>query len=151
MIVAGANPQRGQLGFEVKGERWTFAFSTNALCVVEDEFELKDITELETVLSDKPSMRTIRTLFRIGLTDMHPDMTDVEAGRIMEEVGGLEQSLELIMLAVQQAFPEAAKEGGAGPRQAAPRTAPRKGRGTGRSSTRAGAKPTTSIPSNTGG
>ena len=140
-----ANPQRGQLGFEVGGEQWVFAFGTNALCAIEDEFELEDITGLEKVLNDSPSLRTIRKLFRIGLTDLHPTMTDVEAGEIMDAVGGLEASLELIMRAVEQAFPEAAAKGAAGPRQ---RTA-KPVRGTGRRSTPAGAKPG-AAPSNTG-
>lgn len=148
--MAAANPQRGQLGFEVGGERWTFAFSTNALCVVEEEFDLTDITQLEKVLTNSPSLRTIRKLFRIGLTDQHPDMTDVEAGRIMQDVGGLEPSLELIMRAVEQAFPEAAKEGGANPRPPAVKPANKSDRGTGRTSTPAGAKPA-ATPSNTGG
>lgn len=150
MMTAPGNPHRGHLGFEVDGQQWVFAFSTNALCAVEEEFDLKDITELEKVLSDSPSLRTIRKLFRIGLTDVHPDMTDIEAGQIMEAVGGLEPSLELIMRAVEQAFPEGAKKGGAGPRKPAPRPATN-GRGTGRTSTSAGARPKTSTPSNTGG
>ena len=149
-MSTAANPQRGQLGFEVDGHRWVFAFTTNALCAVEEEFDLKDITELERVLSSSPSLRTIRKLFRIGLTDCHPDMDDMEAGQIMEAVGGLEPSLELIMRAVEQAFPEAAKKGNGGPRKLAPKPAPKSGRGTGRSSTSPGAKPA-ATPSNTGG
>ncbi|OZA56784.1 MAG: hypothetical protein B7X78_09735, partial [Sphingomonadales bacterium 39-62-4] len=96
-MTAGANLQRGQLGFEIGNDRWIFAFTTNALCAVEEEFDLKDISELETVLSKSPSLRTIRKLFRIGLTDCQPEMTDHEAGAIMEAVGGLKPSLELIM------------------------------------------------------
>jgi hypothetical protein len=138
--MTAANPHRGQLGFEVDGNRWVFAFTTNALCAVEEEFDLKDISELETVLAQSPSLRTIRKLFRIGLTDCHPEMSDHEAGQIMEAVGGLEPSLELIMRAVEQAFPEAAKDGNAGPRKAAPK--PTTGtRGTGRGSTPRGVKP----------
>lgn len=134
--MAAPNPKRGQLSFTVGQTAFTFAFTTNALCEVEEAFQLDDITGLEAVLNGKPSLRTIRTLFRIGLTDCHPDMTDREAGAIMEEVGGLEPSLELIMLAVQQAFPEAAPVGAANPRR--PATA---GRGTGRNSKSTGVQP----------
>ncbi len=137
--MAAANPHRGQLGFEVGDERWVFAFSTNALCAVEEEFELKDITELEGVLSGSPSLRTIRKLFRIGLTDCQPDMSDHQAGELMEAVGGLEPSLELIMRAVEVAFPDASKAGEKGPRKPAPRPAG-KSAGTGRSSTSAGVR-----------
>ena len=132
--MASANPQRGQLGFEVDGQRWTMAFGTNALCAIEDEFGLTDITQLEGVLNNKPSLRTIRTLFRLGLTDCHPDMTDMEAGQLIDAVGGLEPSLELVSRAIEQAFPEAAKDGTADPRQ------PKAGRGTGKPSTPRGAK-----------
>jgi len=136
--LGNGNPQRGQLGFEVDGTHWVFAFTTNALCVVEEEFGLSNISELETVLGDKPSLITIRKLFRIGLTDCNPDMTDFEAGRIMQAVGGLEDALQLVMLAIETAFPEAAKGGNPDPRKAAPK-AP-SGRGTGRASTSRGAK-----------
>jgi len=136
-IIKG-NPLRGQLVFVVNDEQWSFAFTTNALCALEEEFDLKDISELETVLGNSPSLRTIRKLFRIGLTDCHPSMTDIEAGQIMEAVGGLEPSLELVMRAIETAFPEAAKGGAAGPRTPAPK-APA-GRGTGRSSRSRGAK-----------
>lgn len=150
-MTSTANAQRGQLGFEVDDQKWVFAFTTNALCAVEEEFDLKDITELEKVLSDSPSLRTIRKLFRIGLTDCHPEMTDMEAGQIMEAVGGLEPSLELIMRAVEQAFPEAAKTGSQGPRSPARMPVPKNGRGTGQSSTSAGAKLSTSTRIDTGG
>lgn len=137
--MTAANPQRGQLGFEVGGDQWVFAFTVNALCAVEEEFDLQNISDLETVLSENPSLRTIRKLFRIGLTDCHPDMTDREAGELIEAIGGLEPSLELIMRAVETAFPEAAKEGKTGPRKAAGK-AP-KPRGIGRNSTSRGLQP----------
>lgn len=113
---SGANVTRGHLGFEVGGVTYTFAFSTNALCAVEDHFELASIDELDKVLGDKPSLRQIRTLFRIGLTDNDPDMTDVEAGKIMDAVGGLEPSAQLVMKALTNAFPEAAGSATADPR-----------------------------------
>lgn len=138
--MALANPQRGQLGFEVeiagKAQRWTMAFGTNALCAIEDEFELDDITKLEGVLKGTPSLRTIRKLFRLGLTDCHPDMTDIEAGQIIDAVGGLEPSLELVTRAIEQAFPEAAGDGTADPRQRGAKA----GRGTGQRSTPRGAR-----------
>lgn len=130
-----ANPQRGQLGFEVAGEHYTLAFTTNALCAIEEEFDLDDISGLEKVLNDKPSLRTIRKLFRIGLTDDNADMTDLEAGDLMQAVGGLEPSLQLIMLAVEQAFPEAAASGTADPTGAG-----KPSRGNGARSTQRGAR-----------
>ncbi len=140
--MASANSQRGQLGFEVDVEgqrepqRWTMSFGTNALCAIEDAFQLTDITGLEGILKNKPSLRTIRTLFRLGLTDCHPDMTDMEAGQLIDRIGGLEPSLELVSRAIELAFPVAAGCGAGGPRKP---TATR-GRGTGGRSTRPGAK-----------
>lgn len=142
--MTAANTHRGRLGFDLpfEGEseprRYVFAFSTNALCVLEEEFGLDNISELQAILGEKPSLRNIRKLFRIGLTDCHPDMTDMEAGEIIDAMGGLEPSLEMIMRALTTAFPEAAKGGNADPQQAAPK-AP-SGRGTGRNSTSAGAR-----------
>lgn len=142
--MTAANTHRGRLGFDLpfEGEaeprRYVFAFSTNALCVLEEEFELENISDLQSVLGEKPSMRDIRKMFRIGLTDCHPTMTDMEAGEIIDAIGGLEPSLEMIMRAITTAFPEAAKGGNADPRKPAPK-AP-SGRGTGRNSTSAGAR-----------
>lgn len=113
---SGANGARGHLGFEVGGVTYIFAFSTNALCAVEDHFEIASIDELDKVLGKKPSLRQIRTLFRLGLTDLDPDMTDVEAGKIMDAVGGLEPSAQLVMKALSNAFPEAAASATADPR-----------------------------------
>jgi hypothetical protein len=144
-VAASANPARGQLGFEVDGEQFVFSFGTNALCAVEDAFGLDDIRQLEGVLKDKPSIRTIRTLFRIGLADMHEDMDDREAGRIMDAVGGLEEGLQLITLAIEQAFPEASGSAGS-PRKAQTTS----GRGTGRRSTSSGAR-SAATRSNSGG
>ncbi len=142
---ADRNPHRGRLGFEVGEQAFTFAFSTNALCEVEEAFELTDITQLESVLGEKPSLRTIRTLFRIGLTDCHPQMSDREAGALMEEVGGLEPSLELIMRAINVAFPEATPGGTENPPQPAGA-----GRGRSRNSKSTGARPV-DARSNSGG
>ena len=133
--MSSANTHRGQLGFEVDGQEWVFAYTTNALCEVEEAFDLKDISELETVVANNPSLRTIRTLFRIGLTDCQPDMTDREAGEIMEAVGGLEPSLELVMRAIETAFPGAAKDGTQNPRGNRQTRRANKTRGTGQSST----------------
>lgn len=113
---SGANVARGHLGFEVGGKTYTFAFSTNALCAVEDHFNLTSIDELDKVIGAKPSLRQIRTLFRIGLTDADPNMTDDEAGKIMDAVGGLEPSAQLVMKALTNAFPEAAGSATADPR-----------------------------------
>ena len=142
--MPGANEHRGRLGFdlpfegEAEARRYVFAFSTNALCVLEEEFELSNISELQTILSDRPSLINIRKMFRVGLTDCHPTMTDMEAGRIIDAIGGLAPSLEMIMLAIETAFPEAAKSGAVDPRKPAPKAPTR--RGTGRASTSRGAK-----------
>jgi hypothetical protein len=144
--MTAANLNRGRLGFdlpfdgETEPRRYVFAFSTNALCVVEEEFGLVNISGLQDILEQEPSLRNIRKLFRIGLTDCHPAMTDIEAGHIIDAIGGLEPSLDMLARAVAAAFPEGAKDGKPGPRMAAPK-AP-SGRGTGRNSTPAGARST---------
>lgn len=142
--MTAANLHRGRLGFDLpfEGEaeprRYVFAFSTNALCVVEEEFELNNISELQAILEENPSLRNIRKMFRIGLTDCHPTMTDIEAGQIIDAIGGLPPALEMVMRAIEVAFPEAAEEGTSGPRKAALK--PKSARGTGRNSTSAGAR-----------
>jgi len=145
--MTGGNLQRGQLTFEVGDQRYTFAFSTNALCQVEDEFELGDISELGDILTGKPSVRTVRKLFRIGLTDCMPDLTDADAGTLIDDVGGVVPAVELVGRAVQAAFPEAAASGSKGPRKPA---VGKPGRGNGRRSTATGV-PSAGTPSSSGG
>ncbi|WP_374648963.1 hypothetical protein [Rhizorhabdus sp.] len=126
--MAAANRQRGQVGFKIEGVDHILCYSTNALCVIEEEFNLKDITEISTIIGAKPSIRDVRKLFRIGLSDSEPSLTDEKAGEYIDELGGLAQAGELITRAVQAAFPDA---GEGGTSASGPRTRGRSGNGAG--------------------
>lgn len=109
--MAAANRQRGQVGFQIDGADHVLCYSTNALCAVEEEFKLTDITEISTILGTKPSLRDVRKLFRLGLSDSEPDLTDLDAGNMIDALGGLTKAGELITEAVKAAFPDS-EEGG---------------------------------------
>lgn len=140
--MAAANPARGQLGFEVGGRSYTLAFTTNAICAIEDTFALESIEELPEFLKGNHSVRVLRKLFRLALTDSDPDMDDQAAGPLIDAIGGLEPASKLLLMALQAAFPEAAREGATNP--------PRVHGGTGQPSKRAGAR-SGAIPNNSGG
>jgi hypothetical protein len=115
-----ANPFRGELGFEADGQAYTLAFTINALVALEDETELTAET-IGPALSQGATgrLRMLRTVFWAALLEHHPEVTQVEAGRIITSVGP-QAAMQLVAAALQRAFPPA-EEAKAGSR-------PRKGR-----------------------
>lgn len=98
-----ANGIKGEVGFKVAGSDWTLVYDFNALCTIEQELDV-DVADVGTKLSS-PSM--IRSVFRIGLEAKHGGMSDLEAGRLIHDLGA-QASAEVIGRAFQAAFPEAA-------------------------------------------
>lgn len=113
---------KGEVSFPAAGSTWTLVYDFNALCSIEDELEVK-IDDVGERLSS-PSM--IRSVFRIGLAAHHGVMTDLEAGRIIHDMGAA-AAAQVIGEAFQAAFPPPAEPGSAEGKAPAPRK-----RGTGR-------------------
>lgn len=93
----------GVKSFLVGEDRYTMVFAINAICALEEEFDIK-AENIGELLTDG-RVKTIRSLFRIALLENHPGMTDLEAGRIMAAVG-LDQVAELLLEALSAAFPD---------------------------------------------
>lgn len=129
-----SNIQKGELAFTAGGTSYTLHFSVNALCVLEGATRM-NASAIAAMLSDpaQVGMTTIRTLFRCGLSDRHPELGDIEVGRIMTEIGTTE-AMRLVGEAFGLAFP-AAEDGeeDAGPPRAptagTAATAPARGTG----------------------
>jgi hypothetical protein len=85
---------------------YTLAFSINAMCELETALG-GNVVELANAMSDpsRVSIRTLRTLFWAGLRDHHELMSELEAGKLMNDIGMVESG-DLIFAAFRLAFPE---------------------------------------------
>lgn len=109
-----ANPIKGEVSFQASGEEFTLVFDFNALCTIEDEFDV-EASRLDEVIGGRAS--AIRKIFRIGLSRHHPGMSDEKAGELIQAVGPT-KAADMVTQAFARAFPEAAK-GNARPPKAA--------------------------------
>lgn len=99
---------KGEVGFRATEKSWTLVYDFNALCTIEEELEV-DVADVGEKLS---SPRMIRSIFRIGLAAHHGAMSDLEAGRLIHDMGAAEAA-QVIAKAFQAAFPEAKPDGSA--------------------------------------
>lgn len=106
-----ANRHRGEVSFAAGGETYTLRYSANALAELEDALD-KSVGEIVELMQSQKGLRikTVRTIFRAGLLDRHPDITDQQAGDIISDVG-LGEAANLLGRAFTAAFPPV--EGGA--------------------------------------
>lgn len=96
---------RGDVRFEADGTPYTLRFDFNALCALEAELG-GDIASLAAGGAAKAA--TLRTMVRIGLARHHGDMTDAQAGDVIDGVG-LAAMTDFVGRAFEAAFPEAGK------------------------------------------
>jgi hypothetical protein len=125
------NP-RGHVSFEAGGRTWTLVYSINALIEIEESLGVA-VKDVGRILSspDGVPLKTLRTLFRCGLVDHHPEVDDKTAGVLMSEIGLNGEAVEVMARALNAAFPPAdpgAPQGAAGP-LARPAASPPKPRG----------------------
>jgi len=97
---------KGDVAFQAAGNNWTLVYDFNALCTIEEELEV-GVAEIGEKLSS-PGM--IRAVFRIGLAAHHGAMSDLEAGRLIHDMGAT-AAAQIIGKAFQAAFPEASADG----------------------------------------
>ncbi len=101
------NAIKGGVPFHADGTPYTLIYSTNALCVLESTMG-RSVSMALDLLADPAKARVsdVRTLFWAGLQDQHPDLSQPDAGRIMDALG-IMPTLDLMMRAVALAFPPA--------------------------------------------
>lgn len=104
-----ANATKGEIAFTAAGGSFTLLYDFNALCTIEQDLEI-DVADVGSKLS---SASMLRSVFRIGLEAHHGAMSDIEAGRLIHDLG-VEQAGEVIGKAFKAAFPDAAPGGGEG-------------------------------------
>ena len=102
-----ANPNRGGVAVRVGDDEWTFSFSMNALCELEDLLD-KPMAQIFASLEDEKNMRMsdVRALVWAALLDHKEGLTLREAGDVASKVG-ISVCLEKIGKAVAIAFPPA--------------------------------------------
>ncbi|UYY60105.1 hypothetical protein [Sphingomonas sp. S2-65] len=119
---------KGEVAFKAADQNWKLVYDFNALCTIEEELEV-DVADIGEQLS-KPTM--IRSIFRIGLAAHHGALSDLEAGRLIHDMG-VAEAAQVVTKAFVAAFPEAKVVGSAGGKAPAPKPKPApKKPGTGR-------------------
>ena len=110
---------------KMKLGEFTVVLDINALCDLEEAFGVEDVNgviEKIASLQERPSLRTIRTMFVVAARQEHPDVTQEDVGRAIQDVG-LNAAAELLGDLCAAAFPDAEVDEGA--------SAPKKRRGAG--------------------
>jgi hypothetical protein len=89
---------KGEVSIEADGTRYTLVYSVNAICELEDRLG-EGVAALANLGANGKRFKTIRTVFLCGLLDHHPDLTEKDAGRIIDAVG-----IDKVDAAVGEAF-----------------------------------------------
>lgn len=112
------NPHKGEVGFDVNGERYLLRFSIDAICALEEETK-RGIVALVSDLQnpEKMSITLARQVLWAGLQENHPGLTVKEAGELIPAAGGLAAVVGMFGEAFSAAFPQA-KDDSARPRKA---------------------------------
>ena len=100
-----ANPNRGAVAVREGDDEWTFSFSVNALCELEDHLD-KPVTQIVKSLGDPDNLRIsdVRALVWAALLDHHDGITLREAGDVASKIGTI-ACLEKVGTALDLAFP----------------------------------------------
>lgn len=95
-----ANPHRGEVTFKAADTEYTLAFSTNAICELE---ELLD-NGINAIVANMERLMTVRAMLWAGLRTKHPDITLDKAGKLID-ICGMLVATDAINKALQVAFP----------------------------------------------
>jgi hypothetical protein len=102
-----ANKFRGEYPLKVGEKTYTLRYGTNALVSLSESLGCKTILEIGDRLSpDRISFRDVRTLLKVALERHHPEITEADAGELIDEMGGVIIALELIPAVLDAAFPD---------------------------------------------
>lgn len=95
MIGTVANRERGEIGVDIDGRRYTLVLNTNAMALLEEHFSTPahDATwdEILPKLTRKPSVRSLRAVVWAMLQEKHATQfpTIAEASRFVDLIGGV--------------------------------------------------------------
>jgi hypothetical protein len=103
-----------KLDGKLKLGEYTLTLNVNALCDLEEALGVDDVNEVLAklaMLQEKPSLRTLRTIFAVALRQDHPEVTERQAGDLLSDVG-LEVASEVLGKAIALAFPDPSEDEG---------------------------------------
>lgn len=89
-----ANKYRGEVPFTADGKDYIFRLGTNEMVKLEKMLRVENA--LEEFGKGKLGLSGLRTMTYVGLSRHHPDLTEEEAGDIIDEIGGFEALSKLI-------------------------------------------------------
>lgn len=98
-----ANAVKGEVAFEVDGLTYTLTFDFNAICTVEEVFDLP-ISKIGEKMSRGMRAGDLRTLIAAGLQAHHEGMSELQAGVLIGSVGA-QVAADKLAEAMQAAFP----------------------------------------------
>lgn len=93
---------------------YTLTLNVNALCDLEEAFGVDDVNEVLAklaLLQERPSLRTLRTIFAVAMRQEHPEVTERDAGNLISEFG-IDKASEVLGEAIAQAFPDPSEDEG---------------------------------------
>lgn len=122
-----ANPLKGDVEFMVGGKTYILRLSVNAICELEEKLQRGFMTVADEILKWSPpmdakgnllpevpaaaikrigamKMGTIRAILWAALRDHHPEVTLVQVGEMIAEIGGLGGGMNLVSRALVAAF-----------------------------------------------
>lgn len=102
------NSKRGEVQIRAGDTVYVLRYGFNALCELQDRTG-KTAQEMFEDLQKSPSLRVMRTIFAVGLAERHPDLTEKDAGNILDEIGIVAAS-EILGKAFAAAFPASGKD-----------------------------------------
>lgn len=100
-----ANPHQGEVAADIGGKSYKLAFSSNALCELEDALD-RNVNVIAQSMQDpqKIRMRDLRVIFWAALLDHQPDTTIDDAKVLMSKIGPPEL-MDLLGKVFVMAFP----------------------------------------------
>jgi hypothetical protein len=104
-----ANPQRGEVPLMVGDRAFTLVLDFDALCHLEDVLSANGqvVTAQEAIYhAMRSSLKYTRALLWAGLRRHHRDVSLIDAGELISDLGGVEKFYEVILALNQSTKPD---------------------------------------------
>ncbi len=100
---------KGKFDFVAAGKTYSLQFTANGMCELEAAANCSTMAflkRMEANAENDLSFIDVRLLFWAGLQEHHPELTVKDAGRIVQDMGGLAEAMTLAGQAVQSGMPQ---------------------------------------------
>jgi hypothetical protein len=119
-VKSGGSLEKRKTSFASDGNAYTMIFSIGALCELEDDFD-DVLMEINSVLtgSCKHRLSKMVKIFRAGLHDHHPELTETQVRDLMTSIG-VNNVIETMAKAITLSFGDPESSGGDRPLESTP-------------------------------